>query len=232
MKKFFCFIAMIALLTSLFSCGGDMQENTQSLQNETDATSITSASVTSAMTETIASAHVTSEIPEITTSAQMTSDVPEITEATTEETLPPVEKKPIRAILHYGYKSYLSSFGLNAYRFSYYTRTETVTGETPKTPIDQNDPLGTNGIVNQKTVTADTAAFDALCDELYELRFDLLPESVEPDPLHHVMDGWHLYIVIYFEDGSVFVSQGYAADSYNDRYKQVYDCLTAYSSVN
>ena len=211
MKKFLCLIVMIAQLSALLSCGGGlMPEDTQNSHGEANATSVTAASVT---TETTALAQGASE-------------------ATTEETLPPVEKKPIRAILYYGYKAYLSASGLNGYRFSYHTRTETVTGETKNTPIDQNDPLGTGGIINQKTVAADATAFDALCDDLYALRFDLLPESVEEDPFQAVMDGWHRYIVIYFEDGSVFVSQGYAAESYNARYKQVYNRLTAYNTGN
>lgn len=228
MKKFLCLIIMVAQLASLFSCGrGVTSENSQSLQGETSSTNVTAASVTTELTETTASAQETSEITETTSSVQETS---EVTEVTTEETLPPVERKPIRAILYYGYKAYLSASGLNGYRFSYHTRTETVTGETKNTPIDQNDPLGTDGIVNQKTVVADATAFDALCDDLYALRFDLLPESVEEDPFHAVMDGWHRYIVIYFEDGSVFVSQGYAADSYNAHYKQVYHRLAAYNT--
>ena len=230
MKKFLCLIVMVAQLASLFSCGrGVTSENSQSLQGETSSTNVTAASVTTELTETTASTQETSEITEMTSSVQETS---EVTEVTTEETLPPVERKPIRAILYYGYKAYLAASGLNGYRFSYHTRTETVTGETKNTPIDQNDPLGTDGIVNQKTVVADATAFDALCDELYALRFDLLPESVEEDPFHAVMDGWHRYIVIYFEDGSVFVSQGYAADSYNAHYKQVYHRLAAYNTEN
>lgn len=193
-------------------------------------TADTTISVSATEDTTIATTVSVSEATEATT-VETTSAVSAETENTsvTETTIPPVEIKPIRAILYYGFHAYMSSSGLNGYRFYYNTPEKTVYGETKMTPLDHNDPLNTPGIVNQTVKEADAAAFSALCDELYTLRFDLLPENVPQNEQYAVMDGWRRYIVIYYEDGSVFTSQGYAADSYHAGYKAVLDCLFSYN---
>ena len=133
------------------------------------------------------------------------------------------EKKPISAILMCRYNAYVASSGGNGYSFNYFTPTEIVWGNTKNTPIDLNDPLGTAGIVNQKEYPNYDGEFSEICAKMHELHYELLPETVEPeDPTRIVMDGSHLYLVFYYEDGTAFTSQGYAADSYNEHFKNVY----------
>ena len=133
------------------------------------------------------------------------------------------EKKPISAILMCRYNAYVASSGGNGYSFNYFTPTEIVWGYTRNTPIDLNDPLGTEGIVNQENYPNYDGEFSEICAKMQELHYELLPETVEPqDPTRIVMDGSHLYLVFYYEDGTTFTSQGYAADSYNEHFKNVY----------
>lgn len=165
---------------------------------------------------------------EITTTQTSETTATQTTETTTaqetSQTVPPAEVKPIRAILHYTYNAFAASSAWYGYTFYYYTPTQVVTGQTMKTPIDIGDPLNTPDIVNQ-TVQESGTGFQALCEDLWSMRFDLLPDTVEVDYERFIHDGSNQYIIVYFEDGTTFTSEGYCATEYDEQFNAVWDRL-------
>lgn len=165
---------------------------------------------------------------EITTSQTSETTATQAAETTasleTSQTVPPAEVKPIRAILNYSYNAFAASSAWYGYNFYYYTPTQVVTGQTMKTPIDVGDPLNTPDVVN-RTAQESGTGFEALCDDLWAMRFDLLPATVEVDYERFIHDGSNQYIVIYFEDGTTFTSEGYCATEYSEQFNAVWDWL-------
>ena len=79
--------------------------------------------------------------------------------------------------------------------------------------------------------TPEAGTFNALCEELWAIRLDLLPETVtRPENGGVVMDGSDYYLTVTFEDGSVLTSSGYAATKYNRTYDLLFDLIYAYSA--
>jgi len=140
----------------------------------------------------------------------------------------PMVERNIKGILYYEYSAYHAALGKNAYTFIYMNETQTVSGETLKTPIDLTDPLRTEEIINKKVKTISRDHFDALCAHIYKEKFYLLPENIEGIPTD---GGRNQNIVIYYENGDVFISQGYAAGSNNEQFDSIHNIIKAYHAV-
>lgn len=141
----------------------------------------------------------------------------------------PMVERGIKGILYYEYSAHNAALGKNAYQFIYMTPTRAVSGKTLKTPIDLKDPSATEGVVDEWVASVSSRNFDHLCIYLYQEEFYLLPENIVGPS---VDDGRDQYLVIYYEDGTTFTTQGYAAEAYNERFDRIYAQVRLYLEMS
>ena len=222
MNKILMIATMILLVVLLASCKkADMPTTTTMSRTEQTTSAITTGATTESATAT---SEITSQVS-VTTVAETT------TEATT--TAPPAEIKPIRSIFMHTHNLYAESAGSYGYTFYYFTPEIAATAKTKKTPINGEDPLNTANLEQQISQVPAEGMFESLCEEMWGLRFDLLPEAVvRPENGGTVVDGTDFYLIVTFEDGSVLTSSGYAATKYNRTYSRLFDLFYAYSQGN
>ena len=218
MKKirFLTVLLLICSLLTLTACDATLQEQT--------ATTV--ATTEQMVTVTTTTLQTTATEPPVQTTV---TTLPEtMTEATT---VAPAQIKSIRSIFLHTYNAYAASSAWYGYNFYYFTPDLTASGRTKKTPINTDDPLKTENMELLVSKIPEAGTFDALCEELWAIRFDLLPETVtRSENGGIVMDGSDYYLTVTFEDGTVLTSAGYAARNYNRTYKRLFDLLIAYSA--
>ncbi len=219
MNKILMIATMILLIVLLASCEkADVPTTTTMSRAEQTTSAITTGGTTESEAAT----------SEITSQVSATTVIETTTEATT--TVAPAEIKPIRSILLHTHNLYAESSSWYGYTFYYFTPEITATAKTKKTPINVDDPLNTANLEEQISQVPAEGMFESLCEEMWELRFDLLPETVErPENGGVVIDGTDFYLIVTFEDGSVLTSSGYAATKYNTTYNRLFDIFYAYS---
>ena len=170
---------------------------------------------------------VTEVNPEKMTTAAIMSE--STTEAeTSAATVPPAKIKPIRSISLYTYNAYAASSARYGYHFYCFSPDRIIWGRTKKTPINTDDPLSTENMELMVSVIPSEGVFEAICEDMWELRFDLLPSRLDADR-GTVMDHSEYTLTVIFEDGSSKTSSGYAATEMSDTYLQVVRYLNAWA---
>ena len=182
--------------------------------------------------QTTATAAIEQTLTATTTAAQPPAQTTESTsiETTTEATttVPPAKIKPIRSIFLYTYNAYAASSARYGYHFYYFTPDRIVWGRTRKTPINTDDPLSTENMELMVSVVPSEGVFEAICEDMWELRFDLLPSRLDANRGTY-MDHSEYDLTVTFEDGSSKTSSGYAAIEMSDTYLQVVRYLNAWA---
>lgn len=121
----------------------------------------------------------------------------------------PAEVKPIASIM-------LSSSNTYSQRssFTYLSPTQVATGGMAGVTAIKGDPIANPGALHMKIADIPEGVFEDICAQLWKLRFDLLPKEItEFDGLEATHDSTY-YLIVRFEDGTVFTSEGYGAVSY------------------
>lgn len=181
---------------------------------------------------TTAAQTATEADPEMTTTAEVISESTTAAEtsamASSATTIPPAKIKPIRSILLHTYNAYAASTLHYGYYFYYFTPDRIAWGRTKNTPINTNDPLSTENMELMVSVVPSEDVFEAICEDMWELRFDLLPSRLDANR-GIVMDHSEYYLTVTFEDGSSKTSSGYAAIEMSDTYHQVVRYLNAWA---
>ena len=73
--------------------------------------------------------------------------------------------------------------------------------------------------------------FEKLCAQLWEMRFDRLPNQVTQPDGYYVTDASDMYFCVRFEDGTEFISSGYAAEVYHNGFYTVRRWIQAHASA-
>lgn len=138
----------------------------------------------------------------------------------TVQTDPTAENKPIASIL----LASTNGFMARSY-FKYLTPTQIAVGSKDGSAVVKGNPIENPGALGMKIADIPDGVFAEICEQLWQMRFDLLPQEIpQPDNMG-VEDASNLYMSVCFEDGTVFTSEGYAADFYHEDYDRIWRYL-------
>ena len=139
---------------------------------------------------------------------------------------PPTETKPIASIL----LSYSNGFSART-GFTYLSPTHMAVGVKRGGGIMKGDPIANPDGVQMTVAEIPEDVFRTLCAQLWEMRFDQLPREVTPPDGFYITDASDMYFAVRFEDGTEFVSSGYAADVYHEGFYAIRRWLEAHQTA-
>lgn len=141
----------------------------------------------------------------------------EQTGSSTEPTAEATETKLIASVILSYSNGYSARTG-----FTYLSPTKIAIGEKKGGGIMKGDPIANPDGFQMTVADIPEDVFEELCVQLWELRFDQLPNKITQPDDYYVTDASDMYFCVRFEDGTEFTSSGYAADFYHDGFDAVW----------